>query len=1493
MANVSASVSLTSISAEVGDPVNVTVTPTITTVDVSSSAVSNTDIRAALSNVSPILYDNGTGVFSFDSAASFAGKTTDDLAEGNTNLYLNGVGTTSDLTEGTNLYYTVGRANTAIDNRIPDYIATNTVFLKDYRETVVDSGNVSGNVTLNLASGTIHKLRAVADITGLTLQAQADGSTVQIIIEQDAVGGHALDTSAGWDSYRFANDYTTLAQGGAENSVLTITHYDGVNYASLVTLDAPTALDNSALANSNVIVNGTTISLGGSGNISHFGSLTTDNLTEGSTNLYYSDSLVNTFLTVTGVTGNMIVNGNLDVAGNINYQNVVDLYVQDQKITLNANAATDATVEIIANRPVAGANTVLRWNETSDIWEFTNDGSTYYPIPTSTTDLAEGTNQYFTTARANSAMDAYLTSITANVDSVNGATGVVVLDTDDISEGTTNKYFSNTLARAAVSASGDLSYDQANGIFSVTTYKSSDFDTDFAAKTTDDLSEGTTNLYFSNTNLSTSSTTHLPEGTNLYYTTDRANTAIGAYQGDINTPGNITAEYFFATEEFIGDLEGAISEVVYNNTGGTLNKGKAVYVTGYQGSKPTVALADSGNASHMPAIGVVKQNISDATEGQVVSSGTMNFAAHGFTAGASLYINGNGDLTETKPLGESNLLQVIGKALGPNHILVQGAGRTNATPNLNDGNIFVGNASNEAVTADLSNFTYEITSSANIKTDGASLQSTGGIHGKADGSNNIGFTSYDTNILSSDTNHLIMSNAPFGESILNGTYTARLVTNKNDNHIKFVPTGTMVDGALKLVDLDLELEGANVGSIVNAVSMKNATNTVFEQPFAGNEYSDVATVDGDGFAFRNNNRYTQNLLTYTGSDPIVAHKVSGNIVNGSNQVVLSSIYRYYDDAVATIADISAGSYLSDGTNYGALVKGFPIYAYVDSVDTANNTIVMSESAQANISFTNSTVWHAMVDSTRNQVVALRSDYDNSGGSNTSLQFSAPIDPDAYGYPSTGFKASHFDTFSAGVVGDYTWDSANIAPFFVGRTAFTAEGTAPKYINGFVVGENTSLTSRGETDSLESFGAAIMWDGTSTAGYAEKISQILMKQYSNNTLQSTVPAAAGPRLFFTTARGQSTDYPFGSYPISNQELGRLTWWGTNGDSLAQSTVRPPAMISVQAANAWETQGSVAGNTNMFFAATSNHQVGADMFMAYQSGKLVLGAAGQTVDQAVTFAPTNVNSNTPQTAYAGNYHQWANVNYSNVAGQSGSLFNVTNGDTATAGDVGDLQLQIHRYDSTNGGGNVTPDNNFFVGYPNVYAGGTYPFQGGADMLLFGRADGSRPLPGLSDGDPITIDNYTGTFGSTVNGLIKYAKLSPFAGSFSADKAVLLFDDAGLTTPYASGSSTGYYGNGGTIEYFQASDITDYKFTWELPEQSETMSLSAQGNTLVQYSATRINIQDDVFLNLGSASNTEILAYTGMSNGDMVYNTTDSAVAVYAGGVWQNLQFSGNVT
>ena len=110
-----------------------------------------------------------------------------------------------------------------------------------------------------------------------------------------------------------------------------------------------------------------------------------------------------------------------------------------------------------------------------------------------TDDLSEGsTNLYFTDTRVYSKVKASLiagdnTSITfdddlqtitiasqGNVQSVNGETGAVTLDTDDISEGAVNFY-----------------------------YTEGKFNTSLATKTTDDLTEGSTNEYYTDAKVET------------------------------------------------------------------------------------------------------------------------------------------------------------------------------------------------------------------------------------------------------------------------------------------------------------------------------------------------------------------------------------------------------------------------------------------------------------------------------------------------------------------------------------------------------------------------------------------------------------------------------------------------------------------------------------------------------------------------------------------------------------------------------------------------------------------------------------------------------------------------------------------------------------------------------------------------------------------------------------------------------------------------------
>jgi hypothetical protein len=89
-------------------------------------------------------------------------------------------------------------------------------------------------------------------------------------------------------------------------------------------------------------------------------------------------------------------------------------------------------------------------------------------------------------------------TITFSVDDISNQ--IDALSTDDIDEGS-RLYYSDTLARAAISASGEIAYNSSTGelTFVGTHYTSADFDTDLATKTTADLTEDPSAKYYTDT----------------------------------------------------------------------------------------------------------------------------------------------------------------------------------------------------------------------------------------------------------------------------------------------------------------------------------------------------------------------------------------------------------------------------------------------------------------------------------------------------------------------------------------------------------------------------------------------------------------------------------------------------------------------------------------------------------------------------------------------------------------------------------------------------------------------------------------------------------------------------------------------------------------------------------------------------------------------------------------------------------------------------------
>ena len=214
------------------------------------------------------------------------------------------------------------------------------------------------------------------------------------------------------------------------------------------------------------------------------------------------------------ISNDLTVGGDLTVSGSVIYLNTEQLYVEDNIVVLNSNVSgspsVDAGIEI--ERGTAD-NVLIRWNESSDVWEFTTDGTTYYEIQdfdtslaTKTTDnLTEGsTNLYFTNQRALDATTATIASASAAA-----VAHADALDTDDVAEGSTNLYFTDERAQDATAAmitsashvNISVLYDDVSNTLTFTGasgYGSTDFNTDFATKDTDDLTEGSTNLYFTN-----------------------------------------------------------------------------------------------------------------------------------------------------------------------------------------------------------------------------------------------------------------------------------------------------------------------------------------------------------------------------------------------------------------------------------------------------------------------------------------------------------------------------------------------------------------------------------------------------------------------------------------------------------------------------------------------------------------------------------------------------------------------------------------------------------------------------------------------------------------------------------------------------------------------------------------------------------------------------------------------------------------------------------
>ena len=205
----------------------------------------------------------------------------------------------------------------------------------------------------------------------------------------------------------------------------------------VIDLDVLPSIPNSKLTNSSISIAGHSTALGGSV------SLNTGDISEHTNYPYFT---------------NARARGAVSVSGDLAYNSSTGV--------ISFTERTDAEV-----RGLVSAGGSLSYNSTTGVFSYTTPTTIASLSNHDTADLAEGTNLYFTNARADARIAAASTS--------------------DLSEGT-NLYYTDARADARIAAAdtGDLS--EGSNLY----YTNARADARIAAATTDDLSEGSSNLYY-------------------------------------------------------------------------------------------------------------------------------------------------------------------------------------------------------------------------------------------------------------------------------------------------------------------------------------------------------------------------------------------------------------------------------------------------------------------------------------------------------------------------------------------------------------------------------------------------------------------------------------------------------------------------------------------------------------------------------------------------------------------------------------------------------------------------------------------------------------------------------------------------------------------------------------------------------------------------------------------------------------------------------------
>ena len=238
------------------------------------------------------------------------------------------------------------------------------------------NGSAWVNDAVNLSTDTIGSyVESLVAGTGVTLTNNSgEGATPTVAVDTTVIAPLASPTFTGTVS---GVTKTMVGLGNVDN---TSDANKPVSTATQTALDLKAPLASPTFTGT---VAGITATMVGLGNVNNTSDANKPISTATQTALDLKAPLASPTFTGTATTNDLTVSGNLTVSGTTTSINTETLTVNDNVVVLNNNVTgaptEDAGIEVERG---SSTNVVLRWNETTDAWELTNDGTTYSAIAT-------------------------------------------------------------------------------------------------------------------------------------------------------------------------------------------------------------------------------------------------------------------------------------------------------------------------------------------------------------------------------------------------------------------------------------------------------------------------------------------------------------------------------------------------------------------------------------------------------------------------------------------------------------------------------------------------------------------------------------------------------------------------------------------------------------------------------------------------------------------------------------------------------------------------------------------------------------------------------------------------------------------------------------------------------------------------------------------------------------------------------------------------------